>query len=290
MSAAQDLSGQDSQPSDLPVSKRPEGLRGHLFDLITNRRFQLAVTLLIVINAITLGLETSASMMASHGDLLLALDKGILAIFVLELALKIFVYGRNFHRDPWNLFDFIVVGVALIPAAGPLSVLRAFRILRVMRLVSVVPSMRRVVTALLGAIPGMGSVVALLGLLFYVFSVIATKLYGATFPDWFGSIGESAYSLFQIMTLESWSMGIVRPVMEAFPFAWVFFVPFILITSFAVLNLFIAIIVNAMQSQHDKELAEDRQEAHADAQAILKELKQLRSEVTALKNARQNGE
>ncbi len=115
--------------------------------------------------------------------------------------------------------------------------LRALRILRVLRAISIVPSLRRVVEGLINALPGMGSVFALMSLIFYIAAVMATKLFGAAFDEWFGTIGRSAYSLFQIMTLESWSMGIVRPVMEVYPWAWAFFVPFILVTTFAVVNL-----------------------------------------------------
>jgi len=194
--------------------------------------------------------------------------------------------------DPWNLFDLVIVTIALLPATGSLSVLRALRILRVLRLVSAVPSMRRVVGALLAAVPGIASILGLLSLLFYVFSVMATKLFGADYPEWFGSIGASAYSLFQIMTLESWSMGIVRPVMEVYPLAWVFFVPFILVTSFTVLNLFIGIVVDAMQRQHEageadaqKTLAENNRSERAE---ILAELRSLRLEIAEL--GRKSGE
>lgn len=267
---------------------RATGLRARLRVLVESRVFQLAIAALIVVNAVTLGLETSDSAMAAAGPLLLAFDRAILAVFVAELALKLVAYGWRFFRDPWNVFDFVVVGIALLPATGNLSILRALRVLRVLRLISAVPSMRRVVAALLSAIPGMGSIVALLSLIYYVASVMATKLFGDSFAEWFGTIGASAYSLFQIMTLESWSMGIVRPVMEVYPAAWVFFVPFILLTSFTVLNLFIAIIVNAMQSQHDSDLAEvhaeERAAQKADNETILEELRGLRREVAALRN------
>jgi len=262
------------------------GWRGRLQALVEHRRTQRVITLLIVVNAVTLGLETSSRAMEAAGPLLLALDRAILSVFVLELTAKMLVYGRRFPRDPWNVFDFIVVGIALVPATGNLSVLRALRVLRVLRLISAVPSMRRVVGALLAAIPGMGSIVALLSLLYYVFSVMATKLFAASFPEWFGTIGASAYSLFQIMTLESWSMGIVRPVMEVYPLAWAFFVPFILMTSFTVLNLFIGIIVDAMQAGQQAELEAEREQAHADAETILGEVRALRREVAELREDR----
>ena len=131
--------------------------------------------------------------------------------------------------------------------------LRALRILRLLRVVSVAPSLRRVIEGLLNALPGMGSVFLLMALIFYIGAVMATKLFGAAFPAWFGTLGKSGYSLFQIMTLESWSMGIVRPVMEAYPFAWMFFVPFILLTTFVVLNLVVGLVVNSMQDAHHVE-------------------------------------
>ena len=261
--------------------------------IIDSRAVQRTITALIILNAVTLGLETSKSAMAAAGELLLGLDRFILGVFVVEILLKMLVKRLRFFREPWNIFDFIVVGIGLVPATNGLSVLRALRIIRVFRLVSVVPSMRRVVQALLQAIPGMASVVMLLALVYYVFAVMATKLFGAAFEDWFGTVGASMYSLFQIMTLESWSMGIVRPVMQVFPYAWLFFVPFILVTSFAVLNLFIAILVNAMHSQHEIAREADeaaRQEAaHADAERILAEVTALRSEIRELRrlNGRQ---
>lgn len=266
------------------------GATGKLQAVLESRRFQNGMIALIVVNAVTLGLETSAAVMETAGVLLVALDRAILSVFVLELAAKLAVYRTRFHKDPWNIFDFVVVGVALLPATGSLSVLRALRILRILRLVSAVPAMRRVVSALLHAIPGMGSIIALLTLIFYVFAVVATNLFGAAFPDWFGSVGASAYSLFQIMTLESWSMGIVRPVMEVFPYAWAFFLPFILVTTFTVLNLFIGIVVDAMQTQHEAEREADRAadaeivaQGQSERAEILTEIRALRREIADLR-------
>ncbi|WP_322893090.1 MULTISPECIES: ion transporter [unclassified Yoonia] len=207
----------------------------------------------IVFNAIILGLETSAIVMAQAGGVIIALDRLCLAIFVVELGAKLFAQGLQFFRRGWNIFDFVIVGISLMPGAGGLSVLRALRILRVLRVISVVPSLRRVVEGFVTALPGMGSVFLLMGLVFYIGAVMATKLFGATFPEWFGTLGDSAYSLFQIMTLESWSMGIVRPVMEVYPYAWAFFIPFIMMTTFVVVNLLVGLIVSSMQDAHSEE-------------------------------------
>ncbi|MBO6717676.1 MAG: ion transporter [Rhizobiaceae bacterium] len=251
--------------------------------LIESRRFEAAITAIIVLNAITLGLETSERAMAAAGPLLTLIDRIILGIFVLELAARMAVYRMAFFRDPWRIFDLVVVGVALVPAGGNLSVLRALRILRVLRLVSVIPSLRRVVTGFIAALPGMGSIILLMGLVYYVFAVMATKLFASAFPDWFGTIGHSAYSLFQIMTLESWSMGIVRPVMEVYPLAWMFFIPFIVCTTFTVLNLFIGIIVSAMQAEHDEEATAERSALQQEQEIILAEIRSLKEEIRSLR-------
>lgn len=249
---------------------------------VESARVQRIIAGLILFNAIILGLETVPAVMAQAGSLLMALDTAILAVFVVELAVKLASQRAAFFRSGWNWFDLIVVGIALVPSAGPLSVLRSLRVLRVLRLLSVVPSMRNVIEALLKALPGLGSVGALIFLIFYVGAVLTTKLFGATFPDWFGTIGESMYSLFQIMTLESWSMGIVRPVMEVHPNAWIFFVPFILATTFAVLNLLVGIIVDAMQSQHKADQAVEAAQAHDERAAIISDLAATRDRLVEL--------
>jgi voltage-gated sodium channel len=256
---------------------------------------------LILLNAVTLGLETSRTAMEHIGPLLLAFDRLVIVVFVIEIALRLIVHRLAFFRQPWSIFDFVVVAIAIMPATEGFQVLRALRVLRVLRMITVVPSLRRVVGALVTALPGMGSIFLLLGLIFYVFSVMATKLFGQSFPDWFGTIGASAYSLFQIMTLESWSMGIVRPVMEVYPYAWAFFVPFILCATFIALNLFIGVIVSALQGEHEQQLKEEqraleeerrrlvgeaeaaREATHDDTVALGHEIKALRHEIHELK-------
>ena len=221
--------------------------------IVDRRAVQNFILGVILFNAAILGLETSKPVMDAVGPLIVTLDKICLAIFVVEIAAKLMARGLGFFRRGWNIFDFVIVGISLIPAAQGLSVLRAMRILRLLRVLSVTPSLRRVVEGLMSALPGMGSVFLLTGLIFYIAAVMATKLFGDAFPEWFGTLGRSGYSLFQIMTLESWSMGIVRPVMEVYPYAWAFFVPFILVTTFAVVNLVVGLIVNSMQDAHHEE-------------------------------------
>lgn len=231
-------------------------LREKTAEFLDRSDFQRFIIGVIIFNAILLGLETSDWVMDRSGTLILLLDSICLYIFVVEIALKLFAFHFRFFRSGWNIFDFVIVGIALVPAAGAFSVLRALRILRVLRVISATPSLRRVVEGFLTALPGMGSVFMLMSLIFYIGAVMATKLFGDAFPDWFGSLGASAYSLFQIMTLESWSMGIVRPVMQQFPYAWAFFVPFIMVTTFAVVNLLVGLIVNSMQDAHHEEANE----------------------------------
>jgi voltage-gated sodium channel len=214
---------------------------------VESGRVQLFVVGVILFNAAILGLETSPALMAAHGPLLKILDKTCLVIFCLELALKLAAYRGLFWRSGWNLFDLVVIGFALAPGAGPWSVLRSLRVLRVLRLLTVVPSLRKVVTAFLHAIPGLLGVVAVMAIFFYTAAVLTTKLYGASHPEWFGNLGASLFSLFQVMTLEGWAMDMVRPVMAVHPWAWTFFVPFIVIATFTILNLFIGIIVSTMQ-------------------------------------------
>ena len=217
----------------------------------------------ILLNAVILGMETVPTIMDRAGGLVLAVDNACLAIFVIEIVLKLIARGGRFFRSGWNLFDFVIVGVALIPGSQSLSVLRALRILRVLRVISVAPSLRRVVEGFVTALPGMGSVFLLMAIIFYIGAVMATKLFAASFPDWFGTLPQSGYTLFQIMTLESWSMGIVRPVMEVYPYAWMFFLPFIMVTTFAVVNLLVGLIVNSMQDAH-QEGAVQATDAHRD--------------------------
>jgi voltage-gated sodium channel len=272
----------------LAANETPPDPRARLSAWLARPRVQQFVLVLIIFNAALMGLETSAGVMAQAGRWILALDQAILALFVVEIVLRIYAHRTAFFKDPWSVFDFTVVTIALIPASGPLAVLRALRVLRVLRVLTIVPSMRRVVGALLSALPGLGSIAMVLLLVFYVFGVIATHLFGQAFPDWFGHLGRSLYTLFQVMTLESWSMGIARPVMEESPFSWLFFISFILFATFTMLNLFIAIIVNAMQTFTESEhkateaLVENvgqsmEHELHAEVQSLRQDIRELKS-------------
>ncbi len=255
--------------------------------VVAHPRTERVVMTLIIVNAVILGLETSKPVMERFGRELELLDRIILAVFVAELAARIAVHRLAFFRDPWSIFDFIVVAIALVPASEQFSVLRALRVLRVLRLITAVPALRRVVAGLLAALPGMGSIVLLIGLLYYVFAVMATKMYGDDFPALFGTLGSSLFTLFTVMTLEGWVDGVVKPVMEKFPHAWIFFIIYIVVCTFMVLNLFIGVVVNAMQ---DVNAAAEKEEREAERKMIeeetgpiLSEVQKLRREIAELK-------
>ena len=249
--------------------------------IVDDPRTERVIMALIAVNAVILGLETSKSVMASFGPTLQVLDHIILAVFVIEIAARITVHRLAFFRDPWSVFDFLVIGIALVPATETFSVLRALRVLRVLRLITGIPTLRRVVAGLLAALPGMGSILFLIGLLYYVFGVMATKLFGGDNPELFGTLADSLFTLFTVMTLEGWTNDVAKPVMENHPYAWVFFITFIVVTTFMVLNLFIGVVVNAMQAEASKaEAAEREQERgmiHEEAAPILTEVRTLRT-------------
>ena len=250
-------------------------------DFVDNVFIQHAIVVLIILNAALLGLETSAEVMQSFGTELMVLDHVILGIFILELVLLIIARGMDFFKDPWSMFDFIVIAIALVPVTESLSVLRALRVLRVLRLINKVESMRKVVGGLLSCMPSLASVISLILIIFYVSAVIATNLFGPAFPEFFGNLGNTAFTLFQVMTLESWSDGIARPVMEKFPYAWIFFVLFILIATFVIVNLFIAVIVDSLtsgSSSEDSQAARDKSDVlQTEMQAMRQELRELKA-------------
>ncbi|OUD16043.1 ion transporter [Thioflexithrix psekupsensis] len=257
---------------------------------VESPRIQAIIVLIIVFNAVTLGLETSEAIVAKYGFILSFIDSFILGIFILEILLKLYAFGWRFFKSGWNIFDFVIVAIALMPSSGSLSVLRALRILRILRLISFISQLRLIVEALLKSLPGIASIAGLVLLMFYVSAVISTRMFGESFPEFFGTIGASMYTLFQVMTLESWSAGVARPVMELYPYAWLFFIPFILFTTFTMLNLFVAIIVDTMQQVHKKDrdaaqqlIQEAQQAAESEQQLLLKEIQGLKGELKELR-------
>jgi len=245
-------------------------------NFIESSFFQNFIISLIILNGITMGLSTSKNIVTSYGDIIELFDIFVISIFTIEIILRIYVNRLSFFKDGWSLFDFTIVTISLIPSSGGFEILRILRVLRLLRLVTVIPQMRKIVSALISVIPGMASVAALVMLFFYIFAIMAVQLYGETFPAWFGTLGESFYTLFQIMTLESWSMGVVRPIMEVHPYAWTFFIPFIFIVTFIMINLIIAVVVDAMAEMNAAE--EQKLEDN-----LKNEVKNLRNEISELK-------
>lgn len=245
--------------------------RLRLAEGVESLRVQHFIVAVILVNAVILGLETNRGAMAAAGPWLVAADKLCLAVFCVEIGARLLAYRLAFWRSGWNIFDFAVVSVALVPGAGPWAVLRSLRVLRVMRLLTVVPSLRKVVAAFLHAIPGLGGVLLLMSVFLYTSAVLAVNLFGEKFPQWFGSLGGSLFSLFQILTLEGWA-DMAREVMTVYPWAPLFFIPFIIVATFTVLNLFIGIIVSTMQELAMRPENETGLAGHEDTARILKRL------------------
>lgn len=255
--------------------------------LIESSHFQNGIILLIVINSLLIGLETSDYWMYHYGHVIDQVDLIILGVFIIEIVLKLTVYHYRFFKNAWNVFDFLVIVISIVPAASSFTVFRAFRILRTLRLVKNVPKLRFIIESLLKAIPSIGWIVALLLMIFYVFAVLGTNLYGDQFPVWFGTLGKSMFTLFQIMTLESWSSGIARPVMSEVPIAALYFIVFILVATYTTLNVFIAIVVNTMNEMHHQEIMEEDNRiklfVHDEHQQLKRNIDNLSNEIRELK-------
>ena len=234
-------------------------LRENLKAFFESKGFHRVITAVIIINSVLIGLETSEAVMINYGLLIDVIDLTILVLFSLEIFLKIFVYKLSFFKSSWNVFDFLVVAISLVTAAGSFSVFRALRIIRTLRLLRSIPKLRLIIESLVKSLPSIGWIAVLLGIVFYVFAVIGVNLFGELYPEYFESMGKAVFTLFQIMTLESWSSAIARPVMDGVPFAGIYFVSFILIATYTTLNIFIAIVVNTMNEVSLKDLKEEEE-------------------------------
>lgn len=269
-----------------PVENRIQEQRNIFGRFVYSGPVQTAIILCIIINSIQLGLETSPWWRTTAGNFSTALDTVFIWIFAVEIMLKLLSDRHRFFCSGWNIFDFLVVAVSFVPGNGVFSVLRVFRIFRALRLLYRIPRLKVITESLFSSIPSIGWICVLLSIWFYICSVIATNLFGGKFPEWFGTIGKSMYSLFQIMTLESWSMGIVRPVMSIYPYAWLLFVPFIIFATYTVMNLFIGIMVNTISEFHNARIQEDEGQAAEEgdpARQMLSELQALRGELRSLR-------
>lgn len=262
--------------------------------------FRHLVIALIIVNAVILGVLTYRETLPAGLVVSLdAVDQTITYVFAVEILLKLVVYRLQFFRRGWNWFDFIVIGVSLIPGTQAFGVLRALRVLRILRLLHIVPMMRRITEALMKALPGMGAIFAVLALITYVAAVMATNMYGNTeneeVTELFGDLPRSAYSLFQVMTMDGWRFEVVQKVIDnGNPYAWMFFLIFIFIASFAILNLFIALIVDSLAAEQqaiieegldeiEGELEGELMTAEKERAAVLSAIQEMRSEIAALR-------
>lgn len=289
--------------------------------IVDHPRFEKLVVGMILLNAAILGLGAAPSVIRAAGSTLHTIDQLILAFFTVEISLRIIAKGRAFFRSGWSWFDMIAVGVSYLPDSGGLAALRTLRVFRVLRLFSVVPAMRRVIASFFAAMPSMAGVLGALAVIFYVSAVITTTVFGqadftqmdfsgleeppttedfALLRDLFGTLDRSFFTLFQLMTLENWVDGIVGPTMKIFPNAIFFFGPFIVLTAFAILNLFIGVIVESMQGIRDEEHAAEEEardeamearemardaERSADIETLLQEVRALRAEIAQQRGA-----
>lgn len=250
-------------------------------EIVTSDTFTKIVTGLILLNALTLGLATNIEAQHAFHGLLGVIDNIIIILFVIEIGLRLYAFGWGFFKNGWNVFDFVIVSIAMVPASGPFAILRTLRVLRLVRLISDVPRMRRVIDAMLNAIPGMAAIAAVMLILFYVSAVMTTQIFGIAggkMAEFYGTIPQSMWTLFRLMTLDGW-YDVARDTMVLFPYSWTFFVIFIVVMTFAVLNLFIGIIVDAMNTLHD-EAGDSR--AHKDHSEEMKLLKRVERELKRL--------
>ena len=211
----------------------------------SSKIFKNTIVLIILINSIVLGLITSEAIYAKFGELLEFILSACVVIFTVEITLRIIAKGWRFFLNGWNIFDFLLITMALMPETGAAITFRVFRVLRALRMVSSMKKLRHIVSAILVSAPHVFWAAGLEMIIFYIFGIMGQNLFHEAFPQWFGTLGETVYTLFQVTTLESWSMGIARPVMKVYPWAWMYFVPFVMISSYIVLNVVVGVVVNA---------------------------------------------
>ncbi|GAA0357679.1 ion transporter [Bacillus horti] len=270
-------------------TQQPTAFRDRADVVVNHPFFTAAVMVLILINAIIVGLETYPAILQKYHTLLGIADRILLWLFTIEIVLRLIVAKPtlSYFKDPWNLFDFTIVSAGhLFAGASFVTVLRILRVLRLLRTISIIPSLRRVVNALLLTIPALGNIMLLLGLIFYIFAVVGTMLFSKLEPELFGTLHDTLLTLFQLVTLDSWSSGVMRPMLEQAPWAWIYFITFILVGSFVIINLFIGVIVSNVEKANEAERAqlfEKEDVIDVKVTSVNHELTALRNEVRELK-------
>lgn len=263
-------------------------LKNKIKKIVENSLFQNFILVVIILNAVLLGVMTYPALTSRFNFAFNLISNICIGIFTVEIALKLFCYGRKFFQNGWNNFDFIIVLISLVPTAGAFSSFRVFRILRALRALRLITHLERlrvIVQAIIDSIPNVAWASGLLLVIFYIFSIMGTTMFSADFPDWFGTLGKSMYTLFQVMTLESWSMGIARPVISHFPYAWIYFVSFILISSFIVMNVIVGVVVNAI-SEISADIKKEKEAAkfQANNQDLKTEFLKLKNQMSIVEN------
>jgi voltage-gated sodium channel len=243
----------------LQRQEHPGAVKAFAKRIVEARWFEPFMIALIIVNAVLIGLETSHEFTAKHEWWLHLGNDVILGFFIIEAALKITAVAprwRLYFGDGWNLFDFSIIVLSLIPATGEFAlVARLIRVLRVLRLVSAMPQLRLVIATLVRSIPSMGHVILLMSVIFYIYAVTGFHLFNEADPEHWGTLRAALLTLFQIVTLEGW-VDIMDAVMDLHRLVWVYFVSFILIGTFVVLNLFIAVVINNLEQSKLEQLEE----------------------------------
>jgi len=274
---------------ETPSQPHRTGARGLAHRFTHSRRFELFIVALILFSGALLGLETSSAVVERHGAWLDAGQWLVLGVFIVEAALKLFAEAPRLHRyfhDPWNVFDFSIIVLSLIPAVGVLAlVARKARLLRVLRLVSVVPELRLLVTTLVRSIPGMVHIVALMSVLTYIYAIVGYQLFSEHDPTHWHNLGVSLLSLFRVVTLEDWT-DIMYTAMELHPLAWLYFVSFVVLGAFVVFNLFTALIINNLDAAKEERLragvtAQSRESLLLTVHAAYESLRELERQLEA---------
>ncbi len=267
--------------------------------VVDGKLFQGIILFVIIFNVAVMGVETIQGLSDGVIGALALINTVCLWIFIAEIVIKLLAYGLDYFKDPWNWFDMIIVAVSMLSGLSFMSAFRALRVLRVMkslkalrgtRLIGHVRHLQVIIAAIVKSIPSILWTGILLLLIYYIFSLIGINLFGEAFPEWFGTLGKAMYTLFQVMTLESWSMGISRPVMEVYSYAWAYFVPFVLLSSFVVMNVVVGIVVNAISEVTADNKAEEAEEQKASGtpasnKELLQEIRSLKDQLNRLEKS-----
>ena len=253
--------------------------------VVESSLFDWSIVAVILLNAAVLGMGTSPALQQRYDVLFNIVNWGALAIFIIEMLLKMLATKPTFtgyFKDGWNIFDFIIIAAALVPATGNFVLIaRMARLLRVLHLVSVIGELRVVVDALVRSIPNVFHVITLLSIIIYIYAILGYEIFGESDPDNWGSLGTSLLTLFNIITLEGW-IDIAEAAYEHHPMAWIYFVSFITVETFIVINLFIAIIVNSLEQEEKEQRKDDQAESLAKHEDIMREIQETRSALKQL--------